>query len=570
MAIRLDDPKLFGNFAAEDEDIDLLDSYFVDKPGYSYFRSNDKLWIVRAKKGMGKSALLKKVAHEKKSSNKEDIVIQIKGSDIIKNTFPNTTDIQQLIYSWQTAICSRVAVEIGKTLSLALTDDTITLVENAELEGFKEKNLIGCLVERMKRKIGRIEIDKPEMQNSIALLERYQEKKGRKVWVFVDDIDATFNNSEEESKRLSSFFTACRYLIQEVSGLYIRASIRTDVWSVISDKDESLDKVDQPQYMMDLSWSESEVKNIIVNRIKSYILTNLPNQAKFNYINNTFDNEDKLEKIMNEAFKTIMPWGTSRRKPSIIIYTLSNGRPRWAIHLCSLAGQAAVKKNKDKIGIDELTENLETYGMRRITDIVREHQHQSPQIRDFINAFAKKNVRYTTEQLLNLIQESITNKIQPTIEGVVGTPNEMDIAHFLFRMGFITAREDLSESEYKHYNFEDDHSLLNSEVNPDKGYTWEIHPSFRNALKAFEPKVVNYQESIFQKGKVTRFDNVRGFGFIETEGGKSIFVHYTAILCEGFKKLNEGEQVEFNIVQTNRGAQAQKVTILNTNNTREN
>lgn len=48
--IKLDDPKLFGNLAAEDEDIDLLDSYFVDKSVYDYFRSEDKLWIVRAKK----------------------------------------------------------------------------------------------------------------------------------------------------------------------------------------------------------------------------------------------------------------------------------------------------------------------------------------------------------------------------------------------------------------------------------------------------------------------------------------------------------------------------------------
>lgn len=560
--IQLDDPKLFGNFAAEDEDIDLLDSYFVDKPGYKYFRSNDKLWIVRAKKGMGKSALLKKVAHEKKVADTEDIVIQIKGSDLIKNTFPNTIDVQQLIYSWQSAICSRISIEIGKNLSLALTDDTITLVENAELEGFKEKNLIGCLVERMKGKIGRLEIDKPQIKDSIAILERYQEKKGRKVWLFVDDIDATFNNSEEETKRLSSFFTACRYLIQEVNELYIRASIRTDVWSVISDTDEALDKVDQPQYMMDLSWSEHEVKNIISNRIKSYILTNLPDHPNFDYMKNSPDSIEKLENIMNEAFKPIMPWGTGRRKPSIIIYTLSNRRPRWAIHLCSLAGQAAVKKNKRKIGIDELTANMEEYGKKRITDIIREHIHQSSNIRDFINAFAKKNVRYTTEQLLNLIKENITNKIQASIEGVVGTPNEMDIAHFLFRMGFITAREELNDSEYVHYNFEDDHSLLNSEVNPDKGYTWEIHPSFRTALKTFEPRPLNIQLNEYQKGAVTKFDTSRGFGFILTEKGDSIFVHYTAILKEGFKNLNVGQQVKFTMVQTKRGLQAQNVTIL--------
>lgn len=555
--IKLDDPKLFGNLAAEDEDIDLLDSYFVDKSVYDYFRSEDKLWIVRAKKGMGKSALLKKVAYEKVNANQDDIVIQIKGSDLIKNNFPLTLDVQQLIYIWQSAICSRITAEIGRNLSLALTDDTITMVENSELEGFKEKNIIGCLVERLKRKVGKIEFDKPKMENPLALLERYQQKKDRRVWFFIDDIDATFNNSQEETKRLSSFFTACRYLIQEVNGLFIRASIRTDVWTVIADEDEALDKVDQPQYMMDLSWSEDEVENIIANRIKSYIIAHVKNHNKYGYIKNNFDDARKIEYIMNEIFKPILPWGKGKRKPAVVIYTLSNRRPRWAIHLCSFAGKAAIKKGKDKIGIYELKANLEEYGKRRITDIVREHQHQSPNIREFINIFAKKQVRYTTEELLDLIKNNIISKMQPSIEGVMGDPNEMDIAYFLFRMGFITAREELTNDEYKHHHFEDDHTLLNSQIDPDKGFTWEIHPSFRDALKISDIK------SNQKIGKVTNFYNEKGYGFLETEKEKSIFVHYSEINKSGYKSLSKGENVSFTIISTPKGLQAKNVKILN-------
>lgn len=128
-------------------------------------------------KRYGKVSTFKKVAYEKVNANQDDIVIQIKGSYLIKNNFPQTLDVQQLIYIWQSAICSRITAEIGKNLSLALTDDTITMVENSELEGFKEKNIIGCLVERLKRKVGKIELDKPKMENPLALLERYQQKK---------------------------------------------------------------------------------------------------------------------------------------------------------------------------------------------------------------------------------------------------------------------------------------------------------------------------------------------------------------------------------------------------------
>ena len=62
------------------------------------------------------------------------------------------------------------------------------------------------------------------------------------------------------------------------------------------------------------------------------------------------------------------------------------------------------------------------------------------------------------------------------------------------------------------------------------------------------------------RGTVKNFDNTKGFGFIIPEGeGNDIFVHYTQIEGEGYKTLNEGDQVEFDDKNTDRGCQAQKV-----------
>ena len=61
-------------------------------------------------------------------------------------------------------------------------------------------------------------------------------------------------------------------------------------------------------------------------------------------------------------------------------------------------------------------------------------------------------------------------------------------------------------------------------------------------------------------GKVKWFNAEKGFGFIEREGGDDIFVHFTAIQGEGFKTLEEGQEVEFDIVEGNRGPQAANVT----------
>lgn len=60
-------------------------------------------------------------------------------------------------------------------------------------------------------------------------------------------------------------------------------------------------------------------------------------------------------------------------------------------------------------------------------------------------------------------------------------------------------------------------------------------------------------------GRVKWFNDSKGYGFIEQEGGKDIFVHYTAIEGDGFKSLAEGQKVEFEIADGAKGPQAAKV-----------
>lgn len=63
-------------------------------------------------------------------------------------------------------------------------------------------------------------------------------------------------------------------------------------------------------------------------------------------------------------------------------------------------------------------------------------------------------------------------------------------------------------------------------------------------------------------GTVKWFNSGKGYGFIEREEGSDVFVHYTAILGDGFRNLEEGQRVEFSVEQGPKGLQATRVTVV--------
>ncbi len=63
-------------------------------------------------------------------------------------------------------------------------------------------------------------------------------------------------------------------------------------------------------------------------------------------------------------------------------------------------------------------------------------------------------------------------------------------------------------------------------------------------------------------GRVKWFDEKKGFGFIEREEGNDVFVHFRAISSSGFKTLAEGQEVEFEVEQGNKGPQAANVRVV--------
>lgn len=470
------DPTLFGNDAGEDEDIQRLNEYYLSKPEHDvFFQPNIRLQFVRARKGIGKSALLCYAAYKIQELNHDDIIINIKATDLISLFNSNPSNALEYINCWQQRICTRVNIELGKRIHFAFTDDSMALVESSELTNFKGKNIISALISRINVSTNSpsINISKPGIQDNYALLKRYSENKNHKVWLFIDDIDATFIDTPENRLLVSTFFSACRELTNNVKGINIRASIRTDVWSLIC-TDEALDKCEQ--YMLDLSWSTTDTGTILCKKILSYYKENQPNSPYSNY-----QEERDFDNIYNIIFNKSLRWGKKSVKPYRPIHILSAGRPRWAAQLCKLAARDAYNKYHSFIRNGNINFAMNEYGKYRLADLYKEHNHQCDSLENIIESFRNNKIEYRSSDLLNHINNhilSITPNI--TIDNLV-VSDALHIAKYLYRIGFITLRNDEYNTAAGFTRFEDSPNLL-IPANYNKDDLWIIHPAYRTTL----------------------------------------------------------------------------------------
>ena len=188
----------------------------------------------------------------------------------------------------------------------------------------------------------------------------------------------------------------------------------------------------------------------------------------------------EIERVLSLVFPYSYPWGASNAAPARVIHVYSAGRPRWAAQLCRMAGEEAVKVKDDRIKFGHLKQVLESYGRYRLDDISREHRHQCEQVPLIVNAFSNQPALFTTEDLLQFIHTEVLGKLKVLVDEVP-VSNEVTIARFLFRTGFLLGRSRKGKT-LAYYNFEEKPDLLINHSNLDDGLSWYVHPSFHSAL----------------------------------------------------------------------------------------
>lgn len=486
--IRLGDKTLFGNDAGEDEDESVLVSYFVDQPAFSEFLNPEtRLQVARGRKGMGKSALLVRFAHELRENAGEPIIVHLVPSSLAAIKEPPQSESAVVLENyWKQVICAAINMELANEIGFAWKDDDIVLVETAELTGFRGQNIVGALVSRMVSKLtlGAIEVaNKPKTAaNHEQLLQRVsQTNSERQVWFLLDDIDTKFQNTSQQQSFVAAFFSAARFLVRNVEGLGIRATVRTDVWGSLRAA-EDLDKFEQ--YITEIQWSGPQQKEILANRILGYIKRNHPDSE----ISRNWRIDSHGDALIELVFARRMRWGKSTAPSTQILRVLGSGRPRWMAQLCRLAGVEATKVHSRYIGIQEINQVMGEFGRRRLSDLYKEHQHQFADLKRLIESFSNGPRHYSTVDLLARIT---TNYIK--IRGAVSIPevdghayrDSWQLAHFIYKCGFISghnaADASLDVPEFVSYDARPD--LLEVGNNLDDGMTWEIQPAYRRILR---------------------------------------------------------------------------------------
>ena len=377
----------FGNEAADDVDPEELSTYFVEQAAFNKFtQPRGKLAIAHARKGVGKSALLQWIAYKVAKEDSDAFVIKCRGADLVRSRFNLTSplkDPNDYIRDWMIRICAVVNRHLATKLRIALSDDRITLIETAELEGFKSRNFVGCLLDRLHNMIKGGGPVKLPSKDEIELMKRV---KDRRVWILIDDLDATFQNTPQECLALSTFFSACRYLLQDVKDLVIRVTMRTDVWTLICRYDEALDKVEQ--YAHEVLWHQRDFLKLLSLRVKNSMqATGIIPQKVPQHVAEA----DAQERLLEAVFVPKMEWADRLVDTYKVLYTLAYERPQWAVQLCKLAQEAAIRNRADLISKDHIDQVWGEYGAKRIADLVAEHKHQCPQVEELLNSFRGAN-----------------------------------------------------------------------------------------------------------------------------------------------------------------------------------
>lgn len=454
--------QLFGQEAAEDEDFDRLQSYYLKSKTHKSVTADLPLRILVGHKGIGKSAIFTIARHEDEKLNKLSILIR---PDDIAFVGINSTDFSVLIRDWKEGlvkiIVDKVIEKLGVTYGTYLPSKTGGLIQFL-------KSSFQYTIDK--------HINLTDANESI--INRFLSES--KIIVYIDDLDRGWQSKEQDIRRISALLNAVRDLSNDNKGLLFKISLRTDVYYLVRTSDESTDKIEGS--IIWHKWTNDEILLLLVKRILNF------QKSKIDIDTLKKLKQSDLAYYLNSVFESkFQDSGKWRNAPIYkILISLIRKRPRDLVKLCSLAAKHAYLVDAEKIGTEDLKEIFVEYSQGRMQDTVNEYKSELPDIERLLlnmkpsRAEVKSHTGYVyntaglKQKIRNIMEQGrfvFRNKKEAT---------DSELLQFMYKINFITARKTLDDGRIERKYFEENKYLTYRNV--DFGYNWEIHPAFRWVL----------------------------------------------------------------------------------------
>jgi len=467
--------RLFGYEDAESESIERLREYYFKNETFARVVSDLPIRVLVGHKGIGKSALFKISMAE--DLEKGNLPILIKPDDIAELGKENDNFLLT-IRQWKNGLNKIIGTKVFN--EFGITDNNVI----NKLSNFSLKliSYIADSVTTVKDKINLTPSQELIMDNFL---------KKRKIIIYIDDLDRGWEGKKEDINRLSALLNSIRDLASESPGLCFKVSLRSDVYFLVRTSDESTDKIEGS--VVWYSWTNHEILIMLIKRVLTYF------GQDFNESNLLTTSQHHLsfylDDIMEHRFQGYGKW--ENKAMYKILMSLIRKRPRDLVKLCSLAGREAYRAKARIIRTDHFKNIFEEYSQGRIQDTINEYRTELPNIDKLIFGMKpSKKEKLTADGFV-----FTTSELHLKLNHLIGqnryifannkTATAQDLAHFLYKINFLTARKVLQDGEIDRKYFEENRYLSNSSAN--FGYDWEIHPAYRWAL---QPDTI---EDIFAK-----------------------------------------------------------------------
>lgn len=456
--------QLFGHEAAEDEDIERLNSYYFKSKVYEQVYNDLPIRILVGHKGIGKSALFHVAMSEQYQEKKLAILIK---PDDIAGISEGESDFLKMIRVWKDGISEIISRKVLASVGMLSDGWTNKLGQYG-----------GQFINFLQSTINAGEhIDLGETQELI--IKNFL--KSGTIFVYLDDLDRGWQGTGSDIRKVSALLNAIRDLASECKGVKFRVSLRTDVYYLVRTSDESTDKIEGS--VVWFSWNNHEILALLVKRVNQYFGLDSSTEELMKLEQKVLAHH--LDRVLEPVFNGKGKWESI---PTYrMLMSLIRKRPRDLVKLCTLAAKNACNENNKLIGTKDFNSIFEEYSQGRLQDTINEYRSELPDIEKLL--FGMKPSReekrqnsgyiYTTAALLKKI-ENIQNNHNFRFFGKDRKADNKELAAFLYKINFLTARKDNNGFIDRKY-FEESRYLSHKFV--DFGFDWEIHPAYRWALQ---------------------------------------------------------------------------------------